>query len=80
MLGQILDTQATIITDDVRWTYEVEFSPDGSKLYFSEYFRNRLPHYNFTTGNLTTVATSTHGGRTSGLGLAPDPAGGRRSL
>ncbi|WP_116106146.1 gliding motility-associated C-terminal domain-containing protein [Lewinella sp. IMCC34191] len=73
-LGQILNNQATIITNDVRWTYDVEFSPDGSKLYYTEYFGNRLRQYDFDTETLTTVATSTHGGRTGGLRLAPDGA------
>ena len=73
-LGQILNDQATIITNDVRWTYDVEFSPDGSKLYYTEYFGNRLRQYDFATETLTTVATSNHGGRTGGLRLAPDGA------
>ena len=33
LLGQILNAEATIIANDTRWTYGVEFSSNSSKLY-----------------------------------------------
>ena len=70
--GTLLDPIPTLIADDAEWTYGLAFSPDGSKLYISDYFLKRLQQYDFDTGSLTTVANSPHQGRTGALLLAPD--------
>ena len=70
--GRLLEAEPTLIADNTEWTYGLAFSPDGSKLYISDYFLKRLQQYDFATETLRTVATSPHEGRTGGLLLAPD--------
>ena len=61
-----------LIDDNTLWTYGTTFSPDGSKLYISDYIGKTLKQYDFVTGLLSTVATSSHNGRSGGLQTGPD--------
>lgn len=70
--GQLLDDQVTLIADDTEWTYGLEFSPDGSKLYVSDYFKKQVSQYDFNTSMYTLITTSGHFGRSGGLKLGPD--------
>ncbi|MBB4080212.1 gliding motility-associated-like protein [Lewinella aquimaris] len=70
--GEFLDPVPTLIGNDMEWTYGLAFSPDGSKLYYSDYFQKRLRQFDFVTGKLATVSTSPHNGRSGGLLLGPD--------
>lgn len=60
------------IFQDSEWVYGTAFSPDYTKLYFSDYFNQSLKQYDFNTGNLTTVAFSDHMLRSGGVATGPD--------
>lgn len=61
-----------IFTLNSKWAYGIAFSPDGSKIYYSDYFDKTLRQYDLNTGNTYLVATASHNGRSGGLGLGPD--------
>ena len=61
-----------VFTLDSSWAYGITFSPDGSKIYYSDYFDKTLKQYDLDTGNTYLVATANHNGRSGGLGLGPD--------
>lgn len=72
LTGVIMDAQATLIFHLTEWTYGLEFSPDGTKLYYSDYFQKALWQYDFASSSNIQIDVSTHVGRAGGLKLAPD--------
>ncbi len=60
------------IATNTQWTYGIEFSPDGSKIYYTDYFSKELQQYDLNTGILTEIGSSPHSGRSGGLLLGPD--------
>lgn len=70
--GTIETASFQIIDPNTTFTYGIEFSPDGSKMYYSDYSLQTLNQYDFNTGDLVIIATSPHFGRSGGLLLAPN--------
>ncbi len=70
--GSIQPSSYELIDDLTSWTYGTTFSPDGTKLYISDYIEKTLNQYNFTTRTLTTLYTSPHNGRSGGVETGPD--------
>lgn len=70
--GELDINSYQLIDDATFWTYGTTFSPDGSKLYLSDYIGKTLKQYDFNSGQLTTLGTSDHIGRSGGLQLGPD--------
>ncbi len=70
--GEIESNSYQLIDAETYWTYGTSFSSDGTKLYTSDYIGKTLKQFDFTTGILTTIATSPHIGRTGGLETGPD--------
>jgi len=70
--GSIDQGSYQLIEDETFWTYGTTFSPDGSKLYMSDYVRKSLNQFDYNTGNLTTIGISSHTGRSGGLETGPD--------
>lgn len=60
------------IDSATEWVYGATFSPDYSKLYYSDYFKQTLSQYDFNTGNLEVVGESFHDIRSGGVELGPD--------
>ncbi len=69
----ILDQSSyQLITPNTYLTYGTTFSPDGTKLYFSDYVEKSIKQFDYNTNTLTTIGTSFHNGRTGGLETGPD--------
>jgi gliding motility-associated-like protein len=70
--GTIESNSYQLIDDGTYWTYGTAFSPDGSKLYISDYIGKTLKQFDFDTNILTLIGESAHNGRSGGLKTGPD--------
>ena len=70
--GVIEQNTYQLIEEDTYWTYGTTFSPDGSKLYISDYVGKTLKQYDYNTNTLLQLARSSHSGRTGGIETGPD--------
>jgi len=70
--GTIDPNSYQLIDENSYWTYGTAFSPDGSKLYTSDYIGKTLKQFDFNTNTLTTIGESPHDGRSGGLKTGPD--------
>ncbi|OAV46291.1 hypothetical protein A3850_018730 [Lewinella sp. 4G2] len=72
--GTFAPGPATIISNgpEVEWTYGLAMSPDGTKLYYSDYYQASLFQYDFTSRQLNEIVTQTDSIRSGGLQNGPD--------
>ncbi len=68
-----LDLSSQILIDDqTTFIYGTAFSPDGSKLYYSDHITKTLRQFDFETKVSMNIGTSPHNGRSGGLKLGPN--------
>lgn len=70
--GTIDQDSYLLLSNETFFIYGLAFSPDGSKLYFSDYISKQLKQFDFNTNTLYTIGTASHSGRTGGLQIGPD--------
>lgn len=58
--------------DNTSHIYGITFSPDATKIYYSDYANKTLIQYDISNKQLTTIGNSPHTGRTGGLETGPD--------
>ncbi len=68
----LIDENSYEKIDNTSHIYGITFSPDGTKMYYSDYANKTLIQYDTISKQLTTIGTSPHSGRTGGLQTGPD--------